>query len=837
MIIPVIQVRKQYLRRLDSLMTDKDTIDLCYLKVLLVGPPGVGKTTTLNRMLKEYENIRTAGDKAKRRSTLLANCTQVLAFVGQDKTADWLSSDSGDNDEEAALLIQYLCGGEPKHEEMMDTNEVQFQTYHESSNHSEITTEELESSPANKETNQDHPRTEKQFTASKEDSIPQHLILMKEQLRGLVGSRKYTKAISQLGNTLLNINDVGGQPGFLEMLPALSSGPAIYLVFFDLSKELDRLYEITFDRDNTVITPFKSLHSVESIISQILSSIASAHCLSRESASKDLQKAVFFGERFKSFQEIQPIAALIGTHLDKVEDQEKRIQETSESVKKITEKFSKIIVTPQQNVATANPGISSPFFSVNNYDGEEGTDIAPIRQYMSDIVQSRFQDASLPVQKKWLILNIILRREFCIVEMANCFEIGKMLDIEKEDLKFCLWYLDCIGTLMHYTNIADDEDGWFKNHVICSPQVIFDSISQLIVASLRMLHSGGPVTNYEREDLMNKGQFSINSIEMYCKNVLIAEKLKEKKLIPAKQLIQLLKHVNLLSPIKHKEFDGEHITYLMPAVLDSATQTELATPPTPDEDNPEPILITFECGYVPTGTFCGLITQLVSNGPDGLLQFVWTLVEDGVKRNYISFYVEYVNKVTLICHDRCYEVRVTRDDPDISLHELCTHVLLVILHILRELYEKLTPELAFWCPCSAKRNLCTLVGSGSKKLLCTHEKRRRALKLKDSQQVWIGKVRKKRLFYTRYLYSLFLQQMLQYLQSSNKSSSKNLTRASHTPVKERAHHPQSQSMLLPYCYDSMSDSIITCKISICIYFYIIIRWTHSQGCCKGSKEC
>ena len=30
-----------------------------------------------------------------------------------------------------------------------------------------------------------------------------------------------------VGDTLLNINDIGGQPGFLEMLPALSTGPAI----------------------------------------------------------------------------------------------------------------------------------------------------------------------------------------------------------------------------------------------------------------------------------------------------------------------------------------------------------------------------------------------------------------------------------------------------------------------------------------------------------------------------------------------------------------------------------------------------------------------------------
>ena len=46
--------------------------------------------------------------------------------------------------------------------------------------------------------------------------------------------------------TLLNLNDIGGQPGFLEMLPALSYGPAMYLMFMNLSKELDIAIRYSF---------------------------------------------------------------------------------------------------------------------------------------------------------------------------------------------------------------------------------------------------------------------------------------------------------------------------------------------------------------------------------------------------------------------------------------------------------------------------------------------------------------------------------------------------------------------------------------------------------------
>ena len=734
-------------------MVAEDTIDLCYLKVLLVGPPGVGKTTTLNRLLKEFENIRTAGDKAKRRSTLLANCTQVLAFVGLDEAADWLSSRIGDKDEEAILLIRYLCG-----EKLEEPAEAVYPGEPEEERGAHASTEvvptrgkEVQEKPAI-DLRPDIPGSQPDKTPpprfhsgkSPVSRIPvskklEHLQMVKERLRKLVRSGNYTKAISHLGNTLLNINDIGGQPGFLEMLPALSTGPAMYLVFLDLSKELNQLYEISFDRDNTVIMPFKSLHTVESTISQILSSIASAHSISRESASIDLQKVAQFGEKFQRFQEIQPVAALIGTHLDKLEDRGMKIRETSESLKQVTGKFKKIVVTPPTPAKASSStslDTSSPFFAVDNYNGKEAVDIAPIRNFMNKVFSTHFQAASLPIRKKWLILNIILRREYRIVKLKDCFEIADMLDIDREEVRFCLWYLDCIGTLMYYTNIADDKDGWFKNHVICSPQVIFDSTSQLIVSSLSTLHAGGTVTDYEQKELIRKGQFSIESITKHCKNV------DEKELIPAKQLIQLLKHVNLLSPIIHKEADGERITYLMPAVLDSATQDELTTPPTPDADNPEPLLVTFECGYVPTGTFCGLITQLVSRGPHGISDFVWSLVEDGVKRNLVSFYVDYVNKVTLICHDRCYEVRVTCNDPSISLHKLCAHVLSAILHILRDLYEKLSPEIAFRCSCPKHKkkqtlnNLCTLADTKKLRFLCEGQ----PVKIEDAQHYWFGDV-------------------------------------------------------------------------------------------------
>ena len=243
------------------------------------------------------------------------------------------------------------------------------------------------------------------------------------------------------------------------------------------------------------------------------------------------------------------------------------------------------------------------------------------------------------------------------------------------------------------------------------------------------------------------GQFSLEAIIKYCNGPDVAKMLKKGEIIPAKYLIILLQYLNLLSEIVHKDANNPkvtRITYLMPAILDCASQDELANPPQPDTNNPEPLHITFSFGYVPTGVFCGLITRLVSQGPHGILGLTWELVEDGVKRNCVSFYVDYVHKVTLLSHDRSYEIRVERNakQMDFSLHDLCSHTLSAILYMLKNLFPKLILSVAFQCSCpkhaasKSLNNLCTLVQGRKIHFLCD----RSPVTLSEAQQVWLGKV-------------------------------------------------------------------------------------------------
>ena len=59
------------------------------------------------------------------------------------------------------------------------------------------------------------------------------------------------------------------------------------------------------------------------------------------------------------------MAALIGTHLDKLKDSKKKMKEASERLEMVTGKFDQINCC----YSTTNHHILS-FFSVNNYDGK-----------------------------------------------------------------------------------------------------------------------------------------------------------------------------------------------------------------------------------------------------------------------------------------------------------------------------------------------------------------------------------------------------------------------------------------------------------------------------------
>ena len=347
---------------------------------------------------------------------------------------------------------------------------------------------------------------------------------------------------------MVNILDIGGQPGFLEMIPSLINGPAVYLVFLNLSLPLHQPYKIPFSRDNAAINPFPSVYTVESTISQILSAVSSI--------DQQASSAITLSNELQNFRATKPVASIVGTHLDKLDDGtmpiEDHLQQKHKEVKKITDNFHQVVVNPAGNKS---------FLAIDNLKGTEESDLCPLRTHIMDLIKGRL-DVSIPIHPAWLILSIVLRKEFQVVSLSKCLEIGKALHMDEEEVMSALWYLHhIVGSLMHYPNI----DCWFEENVICSPQVIFDSISQIIVASMRVLHSDAPVRECFRKDWIERGLFSVEAIEEASRTI------QQQSFIPTDKLVKLLEHVNLLSQVKVLDpLPGTpSVRLFMPAILEN----------------------------------------------------------------------------------------------------------------------------------------------------------------------------------------------------------------------------------------------------------------------------
>ena len=88
--------------------------------------------------------------------------------------------------------------------------------------------------------------------------------------------------------------------------------------------------------------------------------------------------------------------------------------------------------------------------------------------------------------------------------------------------------------------------------------------------------------------------------------------------ITPEELVKLLKYINILS----LPYPEKHI-FFMPSLLKSAKRVDLAAPPSSESD-PAPLMIRYDCGYVPLGLFPSVIANLLSQQLKD-----WEIIEKG----------------------------------------------------------------------------------------------------------------------------------------------------------------------------------------------------------------
>ena len=530
-----------------------------------------------------------------------------------------------------------------------------------------------------------------------------------------------------LENTaLLNMSDTGGQPEFMDMLPALVIGPALYLLFCKLTQELQSSYTVSYlSPSGESTTPVESTYTVEEVMFQALSAIA---CLANSKSERKEEGNQFLTDLMAS---PQSKAFIVATHKDLVSEEhiEKFDAKLQERIR-VTDFYKEGLV----QFASDNRLI----LAIDNKSGG-AEEVDTLRKFFEKYMQKHYQKISIPAA--WLILSIYLRKqEKKTVSLQDCLVMAQKLNMSAEETKLALWFLHHrAGTLMYFPNLAELQDT-----IISDVQIVYDSVSNLIVNTFRF----GKVEKAASEKFRETGQFSLEDIRGATSDI-------SGDFIPLLQLVKLLEHLKIIAIIKQPEHDpsqdshakSSKVVYFMPCVLQNAPNKDLVFQE--DDSNsllPASLMIRYECGFVPLGLFPATIANLVGN--DTLMMII-----EGIKKNRIQFrYGVDRDTITLISRPHFYEVHITREaTAKTETHEVCRAVREIIESSLKVVTSGMnyaftvSYQLAFECPSHPGRDhLCVVDNreTSPHKMDCLRNlKNPQPVEMLSQHLVWFGKVR------------------------------------------------------------------------------------------------
>ena len=727
-----------YLIAYHQILATHDTIAMWFIKVILLGAPGLGKSTVRRRLGGEIDDISSCGETTAYPSTgtvesgvVIRNLSSTTAVV---TPSEWRFTK--DLAEEASLMFHlffsYISGrkvgavaemSSGPESELTEGNKLSPQP------ESAVSPKETPIPDSTQVKSKSSPRSTevtKPSTHSKPSNSSQYkaMVLEVAKLFGSAASPKYWKDIKHLfkDTAYIKMEDTGGQPEFMDMLAALTIGPALYLFFCKLIDDLHSHYTVSYrSSSGESSTPVQSTYTVEEVL---LSALASVSCFKSYSTTSqvDSEETTSTGEGELLASRNTSLAYILGTHKDQVSEQEiaefdRKLQESILS----TDFYKEGLVQFSSEDRMVLP--------IDNMHGGKD-EIGKVRQFLEEGMKKHFKKLSIPAA--WLVLSLCLRnREERTASLESVLQLAGELGMSERETKSALWFLHHhAGVLMYFPNLAE-----LKDTVICDTQVVYDSATNLIVDTFRFVKVGKAAS----ERFRKTGQFSFEDIGKATASV-------SGDYIPLVKLVKLLEYLNIIAPITPTESrssstQSSKVAYFMPCVLQNAVREELDKwwETTSSQLSPAPLFIRYECGFSLIGIFPAMIANLVGNKA---LQ----LIVRGIKKNQVQFTMLSGDHdtFTLISHPKYYAVHITR------IHEVCSAVRGIVESTLKTVTSRMNYsfcaeyQLSFECPSHPGRDhLCTVGRDEASPyvMLCQKESDYpEPIEMQSQHLAWFGKV-------------------------------------------------------------------------------------------------
>ena len=708
-----------------------------FLKFLFSGPPRLGKTTALRRLMGEIIDLLSAGEAKlvhsstgaveSKRDMIVRTLSITTALVAD---AEWCAVNN--HSDEACMLFQML-------RQSLETEHVPSTSIH--------ATDKIDTRVTEKATTTISIATAQQQPIKRDSSIPKPTLpklnlstppndipVVVELFKKASAQPKFAESMQHFFKAYLRIEDTGGQPELMDMLPALAISPGLYLLFFNLEWNLKKEFKVYYQHcPGKATTPEESKITLEEMLLSTLSSI-SCSCAPANSLKGDEANN---SEMHDILESSKSVAYLVGTHKDKVtEEQVSQFDKDLQSIIKGTDFFEKDLVQfcSEDKLIVA----------MNNMDGGV-EEVEIIKKMLNQAMERHFKPLSIPAV--WLLLNLCLRmNKDRTASMKSVLELSSQFNMRVYETKVALWFLHHhAGVMMYFPNVPLLED-----LVILDSQVVYDSVTFLILRAMSFDNVGQACSKKFRET----GQFVLK--DLVAAMVRASEKSEEpqnKDIILPKKLIALLKFLHIIAPIvgdqpTHSPAEEQDVVYLMPCVLHTASK-HLLDAIFNDPGRPlqvAPLMIRYKCGFVPLGVFPALIATLVCSTS-------FTLVEDEIMKNKVQFrWGPLQTLVSLLSYPKYYAV-VISELPVVAheIHEECVALREEVKEALEQVGSHMNYgnfvdyQFAFECPSHPGRDHLSIVKDRQSKkpqiMSCyKNHKNPRPVSMECEHVVWFYKV-------------------------------------------------------------------------------------------------
>ena len=587
------------------------SVEMSIIKCLVLGIAGVGKTHLKRLLLPE----NTKQNDCDRVSTGLAD-NPVQAFVGSlESTLAGVDKDSGIWEVlDEAKLIRLLANAYKikEHSPLPPTDPTVTQASPRPTEHQQ---------PSNSADNSvSIPGVSVPSTQSTEFPPSQHVeqqallalprddMLHDNQAADTSVNSRFIEAFKNamdkklnLKMTLVHFIDSGGQPQFLELMPAFVQDVSAILFAVNLSEKLDYCPEIYFygQDGKPVGKPYTSPSSHKQLLEQCVR-VAHAKCF-------------------------HPHLFVVGTHRDKENECLEKKKDKDEIIRKV--------VNVDIHVLFGKSG-NEIIWEVDSKASEE-VDHKIAKALRESIVRECSKGKPFLLPLKWFALEMQIRTSAKkgILSLKKCLQLAMNLGIDEHGLEAALLHLVKYNLFLWYNNVEG-----LREVVFSDPQVILKIITTLVRYKHQLLGSDVDMPQSSNTTGVNAGWCSRFRDHAYVSHKFLScecfEEHFDGKIFTVNHFINLMCYLCIMVPL-----GGDEIEFLMPALLEPMGPKMKFKQPEPVE----PLLVCFPNECVPHGIFSFLVAFLQQkevvkkNSAEASVQKECCLIQSHLHRDCVSF--------------------------------------------------------------------------------------------------------------------------------------------------------------------------------------------------------